>query len=78
MLRFGFMKNLRKEARMEKINGIIKDNKVYIPEHVFGQDCDECALDRANCRAICTGFGVDATFRHSPELTERLKTPKKK
>lgn len=58
---------------MEKINGIIKSGKVYIPEHIFGQDCDECALDRESCRAICTGFGVDVIFRYSPELTERLK-----
>lgn len=57
---------------MEKINGIIISGKVYIPEHIFGRDCDECALDRAKCRAICTGFGIDATFRYSPELTNIL------
>ncbi len=63
---------------MEKINGIVLSGKVYIPEHIFGQDCDECALDRENCRAICTGFGVDAIFRYSPSLTERLNNPKTK
>ena len=62
---------------MAKINGIIKSGKVYIPEHIFGQDCDECALDRDSCRAICTGFGVDVIFRYSLELTQIL-NPKTK
>lgn len=63
---------------MEKINGIIIDGKVFISEHKFGQDCDGCALGSANCRAICTGFGVDTIFRYSPSLTKRLNNPKMK
>lgn len=68
---------------MEKINGIIKDGKVYeaveIDEVTPCEYCDfweECSNSASNIEPICSEFiGDSCIFRYSPSLTERLNNP---
>lgn len=69
---------------MEKINGIIKDGKVYevveIDEVTPCEYCDlweECSNSASTIEHICCEFiGDSYIFRYSPDLTERLNNPK--
>lgn len=74
------MKNLQKEARMEKVNGIIISGKVYKAVRGECKDCDlqEQCKDNDFFNNLCNYFEgyqikYPRIFRHSPELTERLK-----
>ena len=70
---------------MEKINGIIREGKVYKAVRGECKDCDlqkQCA-DKALFNDLCNYFeeykiGNARIFRYSPELTERLNSPKTK
>ena len=65
---------------MEKINGIIREGKVYKAVRGECKDCDlqeQCA-DKALFNDLCNYFeeykiGNARIFRYSPSLTERLK-----
>lgn len=72
----------RKEAQMEKINGIIVDGKVYVADPEYSH-CKDCTIG-GFCNKIevkygfpmCTILGATASndfgFRYFPELTEKL------
>lgn len=67
------------------LNGIILDNKVYVPDKNLNGDCEKCHLkDLCNIfeyrtdMPLCFAFGRCDTdgnlcFQYSPELTDRLK-----
>lgn len=73
---------------MEKINGIIRDGRVYVADPEYSH-CKDCALG-GFCNKIelrydfhlCVIHGAtqvnDFGFRYSPELTERLNNHKTK
>lgn len=62
---------------MEKINGIIKDGKVYVALQ-DGKDCFSCQgcglYSEGGCiySSLCFYLGRCNIFRYSPELTEKL------
>ena len=71
---------------MEKINGIIKDGRVY---ELSEGGCFKCEFftnrfdDACPVKELCTIMpypeeGKDNCFRYSPYLTERLNNPKTK
>ena len=70
---------------MEKINGIIREGKVYKAVRGECKDCDlqeQCA-DKDLFNDLCNYFEEyeicnARIFRYSPELTERLNIPKRK
>lgn len=80
----------RKEARsMEKINGIIKDGRVYVADPEYVNCREKCALlgycneiEGEYDRPICVIHGANAVnnfgYRYSPYLTERLNNTKTK
>lgn len=72
---------------MEKINGIIRDGKVYTLTERRGWDCYSfdcdlygyCHKDDASFRdRPCQIYDENTAFRYSLELTERLNNPKTK
>lgn len=65
-------------TKMEKINGIIKDGRVYVASQ-DGRDCYSCnGCDLYSLYGDCVYFdlcfqlGRLNIFRYSPELTEKL------
>lgn len=62
---------------MKKINGIIKDGKVYVALQ-DGNDCFSCQgcdlYSKGNCiyYNLCSYLGRCNIFRYSPELTEKI------
>ena len=62
---------------MEKINGIIKDGKVYVALQ-DGKDCFSCQgcdlYSEGGCiySSLCFYLGRCNIFRYSPELTEKI------
>lgn len=71
---------------MEKINGIIKDGRVYVADPEYASCRTKCAL-RELCDEVDLKFGYspcvinavdgkcDFGYRYSPELTELLAKP---
>ena len=67
---------------MEKINGIIKDGKIYVATETDETSCLMCDLIEEDggcpCRDYCFSLGRNNIFRFSPSLTKRLNNPKTK
>lgn len=61
------------QAINSTLNGVIIHGKVYeVEEYCSTDDCDICDLDIAECKGICSGFGVMTVFRYSKELTDKI------
>lgn len=59
------------ETNDRPINGICIDGKFY-EAVLMGLGCGNCVLNGAGCKRCCSVFGLEATFRFSQSLTDKI------
>lgn len=66
----------------ERVTGIIRDGRVYLPVFDVNAECTRCDLGRAagnDCGAACTCFQGErdgVIFKYSEELTKKFNNAK--